>query len=161
MRWRGVLLQYTCLPNGLAQAPRNFTKILKTIFPHFASLGLITFGYIDDPFVWGDSFSKCEKAVESLRTTFISLGFKIQPEKSVFIPTREITFLGYVLNSVTMKVYPTREKIQKGLELARTVRAKTSLQIRELATTIGVLKDLNKGCEYGMANYRFLEIDKT
>lgn len=31
LRWEGQLLQYTCLPNGLAQAPRNFTKILKPI----------------------------------------------------------------------------------------------------------------------------------
>lgn len=26
LRWEGQLLQYTCLPNGLAQAPRNFYK---------------------------------------------------------------------------------------------------------------------------------------
>lgn len=37
--------------------------------------------------------------MEALRQTFVKLGFKIQAEKSVFAPTREITFLGYVINS--------------------------------------------------------------
>ena len=31
-RWRDKLYQYTCLPNGLASAPRIFTKLLKPVF---------------------------------------------------------------------------------------------------------------------------------
>lgn len=161
LRWRGIIYQYTCLPNGLAQALRNFTKILKPIFAHLALKGHITFGYIDDTYIWGDSLEECREAVQALRLLFLKLRFKIQGEKSVFEPTRELTFLGYVLNSVTMKVYPTREKIQKGLEMVRGVRAQSSLKIRELAATIGVLNDLTKGCEYGTAHYRFVERDKT
>lgn len=65
--------------------------------------------------------------------------------------------MGSVLNSVTMEVYPIGDKIQKALELVRETRART----RDLATTIGDLNDLNKGCEYGMSHYRFLERDKT
>lgn len=30
--WRDKLYQYTCLTNGLASAPRIFTKLLKTVF---------------------------------------------------------------------------------------------------------------------------------
>lgn len=161
LKWKGELIQYTCLPNGLAQAPRNFTKILKPIFAHLASEWHISFGYIDDTFIWGNTFKECELAVERLRAMFVKLGFKIQTEKSVFVPTREITFLGFVLNSVTMKVYPTREKIEKGLIMLREFRAKKLVKIRLLATLIGTLNDLTKGCEYGMGHYRFLERDKT
>ena len=35
--WRGKLYQYTCYPNGLAEAPRKFTKIMK---PPLAFSGL-------------------------------------------------------------------------------------------------------------------------
>lgn len=60
-----------------------------------------------------------------------------------------------------MKVYPTEDKIRKGLEMLRENRAKGSMSIRQLAGMIGVLTDLTKGCEYGMGHYRFLEKDKT
>jgi hypothetical protein len=30
--FNGVLYQYTCLPNGLASAPRTFTKLLKPVY---------------------------------------------------------------------------------------------------------------------------------
>lgn len=103
----------------------------------------------------------CANAVEALRALFVKLGYKIQAEKSVFLPAREITFLGYNLNSVTMKVYPTGEKIRNGLELIRGLRAEKDMSIRQLAGAIGVLNDLTKGCEYGMGHYRFLEKDKT
>lgn len=118
-------------------------------------------GYIDDTFIWGDTFEECQLAVERLRSTFVRLGFKIQEEKSVFTPTREITFLGYVLNSVTMKVYPMGEKIEKGLIMLRELRARGQIKIGQLATLIVMLNDLTKGCEYGPGNYRILERDKT
>lgn len=31
-RWKDKILQYTCLPNGLASAPRLFTNIMKPFF---------------------------------------------------------------------------------------------------------------------------------
>lgn len=109
-RWEGQLYQYTCLPNGLAQAPRNFTKILKPIFGALAEQGHTCFGYIDDTFIIGDNQEKCARAVEALRALFVKLGFMIRGEKSIFLPTREITFLGYNLYSVTIKKYTPQGK---------------------------------------------------
>lgn len=55
LRWEGQLYQYTCLHNGLAQAPRNFNKILKPIFGSLAEQGHTCFGYIDDTFIIGEN----------------------------------------------------------------------------------------------------------
>ena len=30
--WQGELFQFTCLPNGLASAPRLFAKLLKPVY---------------------------------------------------------------------------------------------------------------------------------
>ena len=38
----------TCLPNGLASAPRIFTKIMKPIFASLRTMGFINASYIDD-----------------------------------------------------------------------------------------------------------------
>ena len=44
--WRNRLFQYTCLPNGLASAPRYFTKLLKPVYSTLRSQGYLNVGYI-------------------------------------------------------------------------------------------------------------------
>lgn len=91
-RWGRSLFQYTCLPNGLAQAPRKFTKLLKPVFASLQLKGHSCFGYIDDTFVMGESFEGCLDSLARLRELLISQGFKIHPDKSVFTPVRENLF---------------------------------------------------------------------
>ena len=42
---------------------------------------------------------------------FTNLGFRIHPEKSVFISSQKLTFLGFVLDSIAMTVQLTEEKV--------------------------------------------------
>ena len=50
--WRDKLYQYTCLPNGLASAPKLFTKLLKPVFKVCRKKGHLSlsymYRYIDD-----------------------------------------------------------------------------------------------------------------
>lgn len=50
--WEGHYYQYTCLPNGLACAPRMFTKILKPIYAHLHSVRHVSMGHIMIIFLW-------------------------------------------------------------------------------------------------------------
>ena len=50
---RNRLFQYTCLPNGLASAPRYFTKLLKPVYSTLHSQGYLNVGYIDDSYYRG------------------------------------------------------------------------------------------------------------
>ena len=61
--WEGNYYQYTCLPNGLACAPRLFTKILKPIYAHLHSVGHVSMGHIDDSFLVGYTRSACEQNI--------------------------------------------------------------------------------------------------
>ena len=47
-RWRDKLYQYTCLPNGLASAPRILTKLLKPVFNILRQKGYLSSSYIGD-----------------------------------------------------------------------------------------------------------------
>lgn len=141
-RWEGVLYQYTCLPNGLAQAPRKFQM-----------KGHSCFGYIDDTFVMGETYEGCLDSLEELRELLISLGLKIHPDKSVFRPVRELTFLGYVINSVEMTVRPTEEKVEKMIRAIQELKRKIRARIREIAGIVGLMVDYVKGVEYGKAHY--------
>ena len=37
-QWEDIYFQFTCLPNGLACAPRLFTKLLKPVYTHMYSV---------------------------------------------------------------------------------------------------------------------------
>ena len=63
-RFNGKLHQYTCLPIGLACAPRLFTKLLKPAYEHIRQKGMISSAYIDDSYLQGDTFEDCKKNVD-------------------------------------------------------------------------------------------------
>ena len=77
--WQGSYYEYTCLPNGLACAPRLFTKILKPVYSHIRSMGHICMGHIDDSFLLGHDHIACQRNVQDTVDTFHNLGlnFKI------------------------------------------------------------------------------------
>ena len=108
-KWSQKLYQYTCMPNGLAQAPRYFTRILKAVFAHLQKLGIPCFGYIDDTFIKGETYEECENNMKTMLQLLVKLGFKIHPTKSTLKPTKIMTFLGYSINSKTMLVSPIQE----------------------------------------------------
>ena len=49
--WKGMLYQFVALPNGLACAPRFFTKIMSPLFAKAREEGVECFQYIDDVFI--------------------------------------------------------------------------------------------------------------
>ena len=74
---------------GLTSSPRIFTKVLKPVFSYLRSqFGHTCLGSIDDSFYLEDSYTECEEATLRAIQLFVSLGFKIHPEKSVIIPTQ-------------------------------------------------------------------------
>jgi len=57
---KGRLLQFNCLPNGLACAPRLFTRILKPVYAMLGQMGRIDVGYIDDSYLQGENREDCQ-----------------------------------------------------------------------------------------------------
>ena len=62
-QWEDRYFQFTCLPNGLACAPRLFTKLLKPVYTHVRPIGHICMGHIDDSLLVGYEFTACKKNV--------------------------------------------------------------------------------------------------
>lgn len=100
--WRGQLYKFACFPNGLAPCPRQFTKLLKPVFPILRKLGHISVVYIDDTWLTFEHYNSCFNNLADAITLLHMLGFVIHPEKSISIPTQEITFLGFIFNAVNM-----------------------------------------------------------
>ena len=159
-QWENKFYRFTSLPFGLSSAPWVFTKTLKPIFSQFHEEGFSGFGYIDDSFIIAETYDEAIQATQFLCNSFKELGFKINEEKSVFTPSHEIVFLGYKINSLNMTITPTMDKVEKIKGKIYSIRNKTEIKIREVASLLGSLNDVCKASEFGKAYVKFLEIDK-
>ena len=74
--------------------------MFKPPFSILRSHGYLPVIFCDDSYLQGHTFSTCEDNVNATVDVFQFLGFIIHPEKSVLVPT----LLGFVLNSVEMKI---------------------------------------------------------
>ena len=62
----GVFYKYTCLPNGLAGAPRIFTKLLRPVYATLRNMGHLNSGYIDDSYLQGDTVTPTAEKVQQI-----------------------------------------------------------------------------------------------
>ena len=157
---KNKVYQYTCLPNGLASAPRIFTKLLKPVMSELRKQGYSCLSYIDDIYIQGISKEECSQAVSQALRLFQNLGFKVHPEKSVLEPSHTLTFLGFVLDSQSMTLRPKKERIEKTMKQIQTLKVKPQITVRELAQVIGLLVSLFPGIKYGPLFYRQMELVK-
>ena len=159
--WRGQMYKFVCFSNGLAPCPRQFTKLLKPVFSSLRKLGHISVVYIDDSWLASKDYDSCVNNIAETITFLDRLGFVIHPEKSILIPTQEITFFGFILTSANMTVKLTTEKALK-LKTAclENLKANSPL-IRDVARLLGLMTSSFPGVMYGPLHYRALEMNKT
>ena len=157
----GHLYKFVCFPNGLAPCPRQFTKLLKPVFSSLRKLRHISVVYIDDTWLTSEDYNSCVNNIAETITLLDRLGFVIHPEKSILIPTQEITFLGLIFNSANMTVKLTPERALK-LKTAclENLEATTPL-IRDMARLLGLMTSSFPGIMFGALHYRVLEMEKT
>ena len=155
--WNGKLYQFTCLAQGLSCAPRLFTKIMKPVFGKLRSEGLLSVYYLDDSLLLGQNLSSCLNNVHATTRVLEKAGFIINKAKSVFVPAKEIVFLGFCLNSVNMTVSLPTDKKLRIIEMCTMFASGVNFVIREVARFIGVLVSSLPAVQYGKLFYRFLE----
>ena len=90
-----------------------------------------------------------------------SLGFTIHPEKSKFIPTQCIIYLGFILNSVQMTITLTLKKKEIILNLCQEILRENVVAIRFLSKLIGTLVATFAAVTLGPFYYRALEMVKA
>jgi len=156
----GKFYKFICMPMGYGPSMRIFTKVLKPVYAHLRSRQLESAVYVDDNILFGDEFEDCLNNTKATVSLLRKLGFTIHTEKSVLMPTQEIIFLGFVLNSVRMTITLTLEKKEKIRQLCLEIIRKPDISIRKLACIIGNLVAAIPAVPYGKLFYRELEVTK-
>ena len=157
-RWRDEVYQYTCLPQGLSSAPRTFTKLLKPVMGHLRSVGITAIIYIDDCLIIASSEEELVDHVMYASRLFDSLGLTINVEKSQFSPTQVINYLGFSLDSLSMSVALTEDKMDRIKSLGFSLLKSSRVSIRELASFIGSVVAAEPGVPLAAVHYKYLEI---
>lgn len=158
--WKGIIYQYTCLPFGIAFAPRLFTKLLKPVYASLRKLGHKSVGYIDDSLLCGESENECTENIKATISQFSKLGFVIHKNKSILIPTKEIIFLGNIINSETMTVSLPQEKKDIIANECKQLLNKLTAKIREVARVLGLIVSSFSAVDYARLHYREIEREK-
>ena len=159
--WAGVLYQYAALPNGLACAPRYFTKIMSPIFAKARCMGIECFQYIDDVFVIADTEQECQAAVSKLAHLLDKAGLVIHPVKSSICPSTTIRFLGFMLDSKNGIVYLPEDKVQKMEGATCEMLSQRYPTIQKVAEIVGLMTAYTPAVDYGKAHIKDLERDKN
>lgn len=151
------LYEFNVLPFGLSTAPFIFSKVMKPIVRVLRSAGLISTNYLDDYWLMGQSYEKCQYNTMLTKKLLTSLGFLINEEKSTMTPSKQCTFLGFVLDS---------QNFQIGLPVEKANRVKAEIQrflnlsrckIREFAQFTGLLVSICPAIKYGWLYTKFFE----
>ena len=159
--WRDTLYCFQAAAMGLAPVPRKFTKLVKPILAHLHDLGHVITSFIDDSLLIGQTKKDIYKSVTDTIRVFDNLGFIIHDEKSQFTPVQEITYLGFVINSVSMTITLTPERKQKLLNACTCLLRNSQDKIRVIASCLGLMVASFLAVPLGPLYYRALEKDKN
>ena len=136
-KWQSTIYSFNCLPFGLSSSPRVFTKILRPIAGFLRSQGIKIIVYLDDILIISDDFDSCLKDVKTVTFVLQSLGFTINENKSVTLPTKRINFLGFLVDSDLMFLSLPDHKLHDLINLCESCLAMSTISLRLLARILG------------------------
>ena len=142
-------IYYIVLPNRFSPAVRAFTKFLTSSFKYLRSKGHFSVKYIDVSLLLGETFDICFKNIRVTVAFLWEIGFTIYTEKSVLLPTQQIIFLGFVIDSVKMTIAPTEKRKWSIYMLCQNILSNYEATTRGLAQTIGVIVSSYRAVPYG------------
>lgn len=151
------LYEFNVVPFGLCTSPFIFTKLMKPVVKLLRACGYLSSVYLDDFFLTGYTYQECLQNIEITRKLLESLGFIINYEKSILIPSQSCKYLGYVVDTHKWQLsLPAEKRARIKDELVKIKKLKRC-KIRQFAQLIGLLVSACPAIEYGLLYTKELE----
>lgn len=135
--WHGQFYRWRVLPFGLSCSSYYFSKVLRPVIEYLRQNQLRLSCYVDD-ILHMNSDDAIYGSTQLVQNTLSRLGYFINYDKSCTKPSKQITYLGYVINTVdvpSIRVTLTRcNKLKK--DLRRVIKGDV-VQARILARVAG------------------------
>ena len=146
---------------GTALHPGFSLRFLSLLIAYFRFLGFRVIIFIDDLILIVSSYDECLQQLEVLKQTLCELGFTVNVEKSQLVPVNEILYLGFIINSIAMRLQLPAVKLEKIVSACKALLAKLQPSVRDVAKVTGLLVSALPAVNYLEMHYRSLELCKT
>lgn len=127
--------KFLVLPFGLSSACYIFTKITRPLIKKWRGEGKQILMYLDDGLGTHPDENICQEISSQVKQDLIDSGFVPKPEKSTWLPTKTLTFLGYYIDTERAileipgdrlnKLFNTIEVVETCLNLGKKVHVRT------------------------------------
>nr|CAH7760283.1 unnamed protein product [Callosobruchus chinensis] len=104
------IYEYNCLCFGVSCAPMIFTKLLKPVVNFLRQSGFLSVVYLDDFLLLGNDDTECAANVSQTISLLEHLGFIINYDKSLLVPSHTCNYLGFLFNSIDLTISVPEEK---------------------------------------------------
>uniref|UniRef100_A0A914VC37 Reverse transcriptase domain-containing protein n=1 Tax=Plectus sambesii TaxID=2011161 RepID=A0A914VC37_9BILA len=135
--WRKRFFRFNCLPFGLAQSPRVYTKVIRPVAAVLRQLGIRLIVYLDDWLFLNEDSKALERDLAKAMSLFDRLGLAVNVEKSVITPAQCIEYLGMLIDTRCMTLSVPEEKLCRIESQCRQLLAGNSMRALELAEILG------------------------
>ena len=128
---------FTVLPFGLATAGHIFTKIMRCLVKHWREAGLRCIVYLDDGLIFSpnEALAKIHSAL--VKSDLASSGLVDNEDKSTWIPTQCLIWLGVGIDLSEGFLYITNRRIESVYVLIKKALFRSRLTARKLACIVG------------------------
>jgi len=138
-RFGGQTFICRALPFGLSSSPRTFTKLMRVVVTEMRAMGLRVVVYLDDLLLLASSHEESLAQTRRALDLLERLGFSVNYEKSQTTPTQSLTFLGFVLDSVSMTLGMREDKLNAVLHAISVLMEVQRLSARKLSKALGLI----------------------
>ena len=138
-QWRNRSFAFPGLPFGLNTAPRIFTKLLRPVAAYLRKRGIRIIVYLHDFLILGSSVEDSRTNTLLILDLLHFLGFTINWEKSILVPSQSLTFLGLCINSLALSLSLPEKKILNIHNKCHQILSNYTQSAREVASLVGTL----------------------
>ena len=158
--WKEQTYCFCTMPQGLASAPYEFTRLCRKIAGFLRRQGVYCVFYIDDVVVIGSSFRSCSDSIKLVVETLQNCGFLINTRKSVLTPTQGASVLGFWINSLDESISLGCDKRSALIKIFSRAILTDRVKIKEFARWIGLCISILPCFPQGKMKFRQLEHSK-
>jgi len=156
--WKGIDYFCRCLCFGLNVAPRLFSKIFKKVLRFLRIQLLIAIlAYLDDLLMQHHDPVTLQSQMQVVVVILHLLGFRVNWKKSDLVPSQQVTFLGFNIDTVKMTLALPTSKVANIRASAASILEAGSLSFQALQSLMGTLEAARPAVVVAPLHYRALQ----